>query len=38
MDDILRAMGIGFVERHPAYEVDTLVDSLKRAFEYAKSP
>jgi indolepyruvate ferredoxin oxidoreductase alpha subunit len=38
MDEILRAMGIGFVERHPAYEVDTLVDSLKRAFEYAKSP
>ena len=38
MDEILKAMGIGFVERHPAYEVATLVDALKRAFEYTKSP
>ena len=38
IEEMLKGMGVGFVERHPAYEVETLVDSLTRAFEYAKSP
>jgi indolepyruvate ferredoxin oxidoreductase, alpha subunit len=38
IDEVLKAFGIKFVERVPSYNCDALIDSLKRAFEFARSP
>jgi indolepyruvate ferredoxin oxidoreductase alpha subunit len=38
IDDVLKAFGVQFVERVPAYDCEKVEDALKRAFEFAHSP
>ncbi len=37
IDEVLKAFGVQFVERVPAYDCAKVEDALKRAFEYAHS-
>lgn len=38
IEDVLKAFGVKFVERVPAYDCAKVEDALKRAFDFAHSP
>ncbi len=38
IDEVLKAFGVRFLERVPAYDCAKVEDAVRRAFEFAKSP